>query len=116
MNDEQNIQDEGLNNEKLINYVQGNLPPSDNHELESSMINSDFVNDAVEGLQTVADKSKLDNYVNDLNKNLFKQLKTKKHRKEKRKIKYVGWALVAAGIILIACIIAYVVLRFFWKI
>src|SRR6476620_12803466 len=76
-----------LNEEKLKKYISGEASPEETHFVEKQMADSDFVNDAVEGLQAISSKQKLDDYVNQLNKNLHQHLISKKERKNKRKIK-----------------------------
>jgi hypothetical protein len=74
-------------------------------------MNSVFVNDALEGLQRFNDKEKLDQYVNDLNKNLHQQLAARKQRKQKRKFKDDPWLLLTIIIILALCILGYIVIH-----
>jgi anti-sigma factor RsiW len=111
MTDEQNIAPEGLSDEQLLNYLKGALPEADNHAVEKQMMDSDFVNDGVEGLQSVADTSRLNQYVEQLNKNLHRQLARKKRRKDKRKIKGFEWVLLAAAIVLAICLAAWFIIR-----
>ncbi len=110
MTDEENIKQEGLSDEQLLNYLKGALPEQDNHSVEKQMMDSDFVNDGVEGLQSVADTAKLNDYVEQLNKKLHQQLSVKKRRKEKRKIKGFEWVLLAAAIVLAICLAAYFII------
>jgi hypothetical protein len=97
--------------EQLLSYLQGNTAGDDAHLVEKQMAESDFVNDAVEGLQAINQPKKLDEYVSQLNKKLQQQLEAKKHRKEKREIKHMGWIILAVIIILALCIIGYVVIH-----
>jgi len=97
--------------EQLLNYLQGNLTGEDAHLVEKQMADSDFVNDAVEGLQAIKSPRKLDEYVSQLNKKLQTQLEAKKQRKEKREIKHLGWIILAVIIILVLCILGYVVIH-----
>jgi hypothetical protein len=111
MNEEENIENyDDLNEEQILNYLKGNLSEKENHDVEKNMMDSDFVNDAVEGLQSLSNNNKLDDYVNLLNKKLHEQLSSKKRRKEKRKIKGLEWILLAAVIVLVVCVTAYVVI------
>ena len=104
------IEDE-LNEEQLLNYLKGNTSGEDAHLVEKQMADSDFVNDAIEGLQAIKSPKKLDEYVSQLNKKLQQQLEVKKQKKEKREIKHLGWIIMAVIIILVLCILGYVVIH-----
>ncbi|HEY6979245.1 MAG TPA: hypothetical protein VH396_23275, partial [Chitinophagaceae bacterium] len=95
----------------LKKYVSGEASPEETHAVEKQMADSDFVNDAVEGLQTISSKQKLDDYVNQLNKNLHQHLVSKKQLKNKRRIKELFWVIVAAIVIVLLCILAYIVIK-----
>jgi len=103
--------DDELNEEQLKKYVSGETSPEEMHHVEKQIAGSDFVNDAVEGLQAFSSKQKLDDYVSQLNKNLHQHLTTKKERKEKRKIANLSWIIVAVIVILLLCILAYIVIK-----
>ena len=101
--------DEELNEEDLLQYLKGIAPDEESHAVEEQMASSPFVDDAIEGLQSIDHKEKLDIYVSDLNKNLRKQLQTVKQKKEKRKIKNINWIITCVFIILVLCMMAFVV-------
>jgi hypothetical protein len=103
--------DDQLNEEQLKKYVSGETSPEETHIVEKQMAGSDFVNDAIEGLQAISSKQKLDDYVNQLNKNLHQHLISKKERKNKRKIKELSSIILTIIIILLLCILAYIVIK-----
>lgn len=94
-----------------MNYLAGNTTGEDAHLVEKQMAESDFVSDAVEGLQAIKSTKSLDEYVSQLNKKLQQQLEEKKHRKEKREIKHLGWIILAVIIILALCILGYIIIH-----
>lgn len=100
-----------ITEEQLMLYLQGKLTGDALHEVEKQMSDSAFIDDAAEGLQSIQDKTKLENYVLQLNKNLHQQLQNKKTKKEKRNIKNLQWGIVAAAIILLLCLLGYTVLK-----
>ena len=102
--------DDEMNEEQLKKYVEGNATPEEQWNIEKQIADSDFVNDAVEGLQVLSQKKSLDEYVSDLNKQLHTQLQAQKNKKEKRRIKDMPWIILTAIIILLLCIVAYVVI------
>ena len=76
-----------IEQDKLLDYLNKNLPASEAHEVEKQMADDDFMNDAVEGLEKFNNKKDLGLYVQQLNHNLQKQLIKKNKRREKRKLK-----------------------------
>ena len=103
--------DDDLNEDQLKKYVEGHATPEQTRIVEKQMADSNFLSDAVEGLQAFSQKKSLDKYVNDLNKNLHSQLEVKKQQKEKRKIKDMPWIIMAVVLILLLCLVAYAVIR-----
>lgn len=108
-------EDDELRNEDLLKYLQGELPPEDRHKLEKQMADCSFVDDAVEGLQAIGNKASIESYVEDLNRQLHKQVATKKLRKDKRRLRDNPWVVVAVVVVLGLCILGYVVVRYYQK-
>ena len=100
-----------IDNQKLMDYISGRLSGKDKHEVEQWMIDNNFENEALEGLQAVKDKKDLDAYVNQLNKELNQYLRQKKQRRDRRKIKEIPWAYLAIILVLVLIIIAYLVIQ-----
>lgn len=97
--------------EQLLSYLQGNITGEDAHLVEKQMAESDFINDAVEGLQSFKSPKRLDEYVGQLNKKLQQQLEVKKQKKQKRAIKHMEWIILAVILILVLCILGYVIIH-----
>lgn len=102
-----------LNDEELLKYLEGKLDAEELHELEKKMVDSPFIDDAVEGLAAFKSKAHLNEQVKQLNKGLQKQLNARKQKKEKRKIKDMPWILTAVVIILLLCLLGYAVLHLY---
>jgi hypothetical protein len=100
-----------LNDEELLKYLEGQLDAEQQHEVEKKMMDSSFVDDALEGLAAYQSKEKLKLQVQQLNKGLQKQLNTRKQKKEKRKIKELPWVITAVIIILLLGLLGYLVLH-----
>ncbi len=100
-----------IDNQQLMDYISGKLSDSETHNVEADMIDDDFMNDAVEGLQTVNDKKKLNFFVDQINHDLQKKLTNKKARKHKRQIKDQSFIYIAIILILLLIILAYVVIH-----
>jgi len=103
--------DEELNEEQLMKYLEGNLSDEEKHAVEKQMADSAFVNDAVEGLQSFANPVNIETYVEQLNRQLHKQTAEKKRRKEKRKLKQQDWIIMSVIIVILLCMLAYLVVN-----
>ena len=105
------LNDDELNEEQLKQYLSGDISGDALHSVEKQMADSDFVSDAVEGLQAFSSSKNLDDYVKHLNKNLHQQLESKKQRKEKRKIRNESWIIIAVITILLLCVVAFIIIK-----
>jgi hypothetical protein len=99
-----------IDNQKLMDYLSGKLSEQEKHEVEMWMVDNEFENDAMEGLQQMAGNKKLDGYVDQLNKELTQYIKQKKERRDKKRINNSFWVYTAVAFILIIIILAYMVL------
>jgi len=99
-----------IDNQKLMDYLSGKLSEQEKHEVEAWMVDNDFENEALEGLQQMAGKKNLEGYVDQLNKELHQYIRDKKSRREKRKINNSFWVLTAIIFILLIIILAYMVI------
>lgn len=104
-------EEDDLQSDNLLKYVQGDLSKEELLQVEKQMADSDFVNDAVEGLQNIHNKKNIDQYVEELNHHLHSHIEEKKKRKLKRQIKDQQWIYLAVVIILSICIVCYVVVK-----
>lgn len=102
--------EEQLNEEELLRYINKDISDDERHAIEKKMLNASFENDAVDGLQEIESKPKLDQYVAQLNKNLQQQLSSKKQKRLKRKID-LSWILLSVIVILLLCTLGYLVIH-----
>lgn len=100
-----------IEQEKLLEYLNKQLPAREAHDMEAQMLDDPFMNDAIEGLSEFNNKADLPSYVQQLNQNLQKQLSKKKARKEKRRIKDQPWVYFTIILILVLLIISYVLIK-----
>ena len=99
-----------IDNQKLMDYLAGKLSGADKHEVEKWMNENEFVNEAMEGLQSVTPEQ-VPLYIQQLNKQLSKQLGQKPRRHTyKVKINLI-YALMAIAIILALTIVALMVIH-----
>ncbi|HEY4337205.1 MAG TPA: hypothetical protein VGM89_14945 [Puia sp.] len=100
-----------IDNQQLMDYLSGKLSGEALHELERSMADSEFLNDAVEGLQQMSNKKDMQAYVDQLNASMQKTLEKKKQRRLKRRLREDPWSLLAVILVITLCILGYVVIR-----
>lgn len=102
-----------IDNQKIMDYLGGKLSDVEKHAFEEEMIDSDFMNDAVEGLDSFEEKKDIELYAQQLNKRLKEKLKKKESRRSRRNIQNLPWFFYAIILILILAIISFIILRKF---
>ena len=102
-----------IDNQQLMDYLAGKLSGDELHEVEKSMADNEFLNDAIEGLQRMSNKKDMQTYVDELNASMQKSLAKKKQRRLKRQLKEEPWGLLAIVLVITLCVIGYVVIRKF---
>jgi len=100
-----------IDNQKLMDYLSGKLTGEALHEVERSMADNEFLNDAVEGLQQIGNKKDMQAYVDQLNASMQKTLEKKKSRRLKRRLKEEPWGILAVIIIIVLCVLGFIVIR-----
>jgi len=100
-----------IDQETLLLYLQGKLSDEKKHEVEKQLLNSDFDEDAAEGLQEFKDKEQLQYMVEMLNRDLKTRTEKKKKQREKMKIKDQPWLYISIIILFILIAISYLVIK-----
>lgn len=100
-----------IDNQQLMDYLSGHLTGEPLHDVERSMADNAFLNDAVEGLQQLADRKNLQAYVDELNANLQKSMAKKKQRRLRRRLKDDPWTYIAIGLVILFCLLAFWIIR-----
>jgi hypothetical protein len=104
-----------IDNQKLMDYLSGKLSEQEKHDVEKMMNDNHFINDAMEGLDNLPDKKKLQVYVDQLNEDLHKQIQKAKERRIQKRIQEYPWIYLAIILILVLSIVGYVVIRMFLR-
>ena len=97
-----------IDNQQLMDYLSNQLSKGQTHEVESSMAEDPFLNDAVEGLQKIEPTEKINNYSIQLNRELQKIITKNKKAREKRR-----WRDSPTIYLIIISILLMLVLCFF---
>jgi anti-sigma factor RsiW len=104
-----------IDNQQLMDYLNGQLSGDALHEVEKSMADNEFLNDAVEGLQRLEGKTNMQSYVDELNAAMQKSLAKKKARRLRRRLKDQNWTLLAIILVIVLCVLGYIVIKILLK-
>ncbi len=99
-----------IDNQVLMDYLSGKLSGKEKHEVEKLMAESDFMNDAMEGLTHLEGKG-VESSVRHLNRELRKSLRKKKGRRGRRILEESPWTYLAIILILLLCFVSYVIIH-----
>ncbi len=100
-----------IDQETLLLYLQGKLSEEKKHEVEKQLLQNQFDEDAIDGLQEIKDKQQIQYMVEMLNRDLKKKTDKKKQRREKMKIKDQPWLYISILIIILLVALCYIVIR-----
>ena len=98
-----------VDQETLLLYLQGKLSETQKHEVEKKLMQDEFNEDALEGLQAFKDKEQLQYMVEMLNRDLKKKTARKKKRREKMRYKDQPWLYISLLILILLIVLCYIV-------
>ena len=100
-----------IENEQILDYLKGQLQHDVEHRLESAEQDDALIQDALDGLRMMDDKTRLDTLTRDINQHLQQRIADQRSkRKEVTKWKDQPWILMAAITLILLIIISFVVL------
>ena len=73
-----------IDEQKLLDYLQGKLSPQERNEIEKLLADSDFEKDAEEGLEQIRNKENLPAVMSQLNRHLVMKLSKRRKKNAKR--------------------------------
>lgn len=100
-----------IDQETLLLYLQGKLTDEKKHEVEKKLLENEFADDAMEGLQQFKDKQNLSYTVEMLNRDLKKKLDRKKKRRQKLQLKDQPWVYMTILILILLIVICFIVIK-----
>lgn len=95
----------------LLLYLQGKLSDEKQHEVEKQLLETEFEQEALEGLQEFRDSKKLQSMVAQLNEDLKKKTTKRRLRRQKMELKQEPWLWITVFIMLALIIISYIIIR-----
>jgi predicted secreted protein len=103
-----------VDQEILIQYLQGELSNEKQHEVEKQLLEGDFESEALEGLQVFKQKPDIRQLVDQLNYDLKKKTVKRKQRRKKLDIKVNSSLWITLLILLMLIVISYIIIRRFY--
>jgi len=101
-----------IENQQIIDYLTGDLNEEMKHHLEENEIDDAMMQDAMEGLNSIQDKARLEKMARDLNQTLQKKISSQKTKHiETRKWKDQSWILLSIATVLLIVIICFLVMK-----
>lgn len=101
-----------IDDQRIIDYLKNELQGDARQQLEQQEMDDAMMQDAMEGLNSIADKTRLELMARELNQHMQQRLadQQKKHR-EKRKWKDQSWILITIVTVLLLITIGYIVVK-----
>jgi ABC-type uncharacterized transport system fused permease/ATPase subunit len=100
-----------IDQETLLLYLQNKLSVEKKHEVEKKLLENEFADEAMEGLQQFKNKERLTLVMDQLNRDLKDKLQKKKKRRERIHLKEQPWLYLAIVIIIMLIVISYFVIH-----
>lgn len=101
----------GIPNQRMLDYINGKLSGDELHEFEKLMLDSEMINDAVEGLERINERNDPELIAHKLNKQFKRQLHKRPQRLGQKSVKEMNWIFIVILIILLLIIAGYFVVQ-----
>ena len=99
-----------IDNQQLLAYLSDQLSKLNKHEVEKTMADDAFMNDAIEGLQQIDSKKNIPIHLEELQASLQKQL-AKNAKRKKRRWQDNPQAYLITSILIVLLLICFVVIK-----
>lgn len=98
--------------EKLLQYLNKELPPEEMRTIEKALLDSPMLNDALEGLQEIQQNKRLPEIEKEIDNRLQQYLNKRKARKSRHSISDMSWIYITIIIIIVLLLIGYLMVTF----
>lgn len=99
-----------IDQETLLLYLQDQLTPEKQHELEKQLVDNPFASDAMEGLREIRDKKQIAYMVEMLNRDLKKKTKKRKEQRNKLRLPDQSQLYITILILLLLIVICFLII------
>ena len=96
-----------ISNEQLVKYLTGELNDAEKHAIEENLLNSGIDAEAMEGLQLLKDKEKIQQYQLEIQKGLREKLQQKSSKRKRSKQVHLSHLLILTGALLAFIILVW---------
>src|SRR5829696_538504 len=100
-----------IDQETLLLYLQDKLSVEKKHEVEKKLLENEFADTALEGLQQFKNKDQINSLVEQLNRDLKSRLKKNKNKRLKIHLSEQPWLYVSIVIIIMLIVISYFIIH-----
>ena len=100
-----------IEQEKLLQYLNRNMNDAEQQSFEKQMNDDDFMNDAVEGLESLENRDKIPELVQQLNGELQILLEKKKKKKSIKALHVQPWVNYTIILLLLLIVIAFIIIK-----
>lgn len=100
-----------VDQETLLLYLQDKLSEDQKHEVEKVLLQNEFEEEAMEGLQEFKDKEQLRYMAEMLNRELKKKTEKKKKHREKMQLKEQPWLYISILILLLLIVLSFLIIQ-----
>jgi hypothetical protein len=104
-----------IDQQTLLQYLEGQLSAGKQHELEKQLLESDFEQEALEGLEQFRNKQDLSHLVTQLNQDLRRKTDKRLAMRNKRKLRTDNSIWIAVVLVLLLVTLAYYVIHLLVK-
>ncbi|MCR6719905.1 MAG: hypothetical protein NVV59_06305 [Chitinophagaceae bacterium] len=99
-----------IDQETLLLYLQDQLTPEKQHELEKQLVDNPFASDAMEGLRQIRDKKQIAYMVEMLNRDLKKKTEKRKKQRDKLRLPDQSQLYITILILLLLVVICFLII------
>lgn len=101
------LSQEGISPQRWLDFLEGRLPEDERRRMEEAIDESDFLKEALQGLQPLQGKEDLAEITRQLNQHLHKQLAARKRPRRTQPPMPFFWVIVAMVIVLAIIFLGY---------
>lgn len=107
----ENHSDSVIDEEHLLAYLDGSMPPEEQHRIEEILEADPFLNDAVEGLAEIKDKQQLRIITAQINAQLSRQIQNRRKQRRSRTRATDRWSWIFVLILLLLILVSWWVMK-----
>ena len=100
-----------IDEDRLLAYLEGNMPAEQQHALEEILEGDPFLNDAVEGLAEIKDKQLIRDIAAQINVQLKRQIQNRRKQRRSRNKLTDHWGWIFVLVLLLIIVMSWLVIK-----